>query len=89
LIVGAQRPGERDLRCAGALTFTVAVAVLVPPAPVAVSVYVVVEDGFTMNDSANGWPPMALSMETTVAFVVVHVSVADCRVVMEVGAEGD
>src|ERR1043165_7150552 len=61
----------------GVFTVTVAVAVLVPPAPDAVSVYVVVEPGVTTIDPLRACAPMPWSIETLVAFVVVHESVEE------------
>ena len=56
-------------------TVTVAVFVIVPPDPVAVNVYVVVDVGLTFTLPEVGFDPMPLSIDTDVAFVVVHVSV--------------
>lgn len=67
-------------------TVTVAVAVTVPPLPVAVSVYVVVEVGLTVVEPESATVPMPLSMDTLVALVVLHVSVAELPNVMLVGA---
>ena len=67
-------------------TVTVAVFVIVPPGPVAVSVYVVVLVGLTDTFPDVGLLPTPLSIETEVAFVVVHVSVDDCPAPIDVGA---
>ena len=48
---------------------------VVPPVPVAVSMYVVVCDGMTGVDPFNGCAPSELSIETFVALVVDHESV--------------
>ena len=45
---------------------------------VALSVYSVVFDGVTVNDPEVPTGPMPLSIETSLASVVVHVSVDDC-----------
>ena len=69
----------------GVETVTVTCFVTVPPAPVAVSVYVVVTEGETPTDPLAGSLPTPLSIVTLVAFVVDHVSVALCPGWMEVG----
>src|SRR5947209_8656142 len=62
----------------GAFTVTRAVAVCVPPSPFAVNVYVVESDGLTCCEPFGCTAPTPLSMLTSVAFVVCHVSVVDC-----------
>jgi hypothetical protein len=59
-----------------ACTETVAAAVTVPPAPVAVKVYSVVADGVTLTDPDAATAPMPLSIATVEAFSVVHDNVA-------------
>src|SRR5207253_11292038 len=54
-----------------------AVAVCVPPAPLAVKVYVVESEGLTCCEPLGCTAP-TLSMLTSVAFVVCQVSVEDC-----------
>ena len=49
------------------------------------SVYVVVVVGLTGTDPDVGFDPTPLSIETDVAFVVVHVSVDDCPAPIVVG----
>src|SRR5581483_465716 len=61
----------------GAFTVTRAVAVCVPPAPFAVSVYVVESVGVTCCEPFGCTAPTPLSMLTSVAFVVCQVSVVD------------
>ena len=56
-------------------TVTVTWRVVVPPVPVAVSMYVVVCDGMTGVDPFSGCAPSPLSIETFVALVVDHESV--------------
>lgn len=76
---------ENEIVGAGCVTVTVAVFVVVPPGPVAVSVYVVVEAGLTLVFPETGLLPTPLSMETVVAFVVDHVSVDDWPAMIDVG----
>ena len=70
----------------GGITVTIAVHVTVPPEPVAVPVYVTVVSGETDNE-----PPETVTIEpillteNDVAFVVVHESVDESPVVIEVG----
>jgi hypothetical protein len=64
---------------------TVTCFVAVPLGPVAVRVYVVVALGLTDVLPFWGWLPMPLSIETVVAFVVVHERVEDCPGAMLVG----
>ena len=66
-------------------TETFAVAVEVPPGPVAVRVYVVVAEGETETLPDVGCDPMPLSMVTDVALVVLHVNVELCPAVMLAG----
>jgi hypothetical protein len=68
------------------MTVTVAVLVIVPPGPVTVSVYVVVEAGLTEALPDAGLLPTPLSMEIDVAFVVDQVSVDDWPALIDVGA---
>src|SRR3954447_13134624 len=68
---------EKEIVGAGCVTVTVAVLVITPPGPVAVSVYVVVDDGLTPTDPDAGLLPTPLSIEIDVAFVVDQVSVDD------------
>jgi hypothetical protein len=77
---------EKETVGAGTVTVTVAVLVVVPPGPLAVSVYVVVDDGLTLVLPDVAWLPTPLSMEIDVAFDDVHVSVDDCPGLMVVGA---
>src|SRR5260370_32527255 len=56
------------------LTVTVAELIVVPPAPVAVSVYVVVSVGWTGVEPESACDPTPLSMVTVVAFVVLQTS---------------
>lgn len=69
----------------GACTVTVAAAVAVPPPPVAVNVYWVVAAGLTVTDPEAATVPTPLLMETVLAFVVVHVKVADAPAVTLAG----
>lgn len=68
-------------------TVTIACAVIVPPGPVAVRVYVVLAEGCTvMLPPDTGWTaPIPLSMLADVAFVVDQVRVALCPDMMLVG----
>jgi hypothetical protein len=66
---------ENEIVGGGVFTVTVAVLVIVPPGPVAVSVYVVVPDGLTPTEPDVGLLPTPLSIEIVVAFVEVQVSV--------------
>ncbi len=66
-------------------TLTVAWAVVVPPGPVAVSVYVVVAEGETVTVPEVGCDPMPLSIVTEVALLVDHDRVDDCPAEIEVG----
>jgi hypothetical protein len=67
------------------VTAIVAVQWTVPPVPVAVSVYVVVEAGETGVEPFTATEPMLLSRLTEVALVVVHVSVEELPVWIAVG----
>src|ERR1019366_4141844 len=67
------------------VTVTVAVPVIVPPGPFAVSVYVVVSVGCTVVDPDTGCDPTPLSIEIVVALDDVQVSVDDCPSVIVVG----
>jgi hypothetical protein len=68
------------------VTETVAVAVAVPPGPVAFAVYVVEAVGETVADPVGASPvPTPLLMSTVVTFVVDHESVADPPGPMDVG----
>ena len=70
-------------------TVTVAVAVAVPPGPVAFAVYVVVADGLTACvpplDTSVYVVPSLPEIVTCVAFTAVTVSVEDCPDAMVVG----
>ncbi len=69
--------GDADRVAVGAAACTVTVATDVTvPLPVAVSVYSVVAVGLTVVEPDAATTPMPSSMETEVAFDVVHVSVA-------------
>jgi hypothetical protein len=71
-------------------TVTLATEVAVPPLPVAVNVYCVVADGVTAIDPEAATIPMPLLIETVLAFVVVHVKVAELPAVTVAGvAESD
>ena len=63
---------------------TVAVAAVVPLAPLAVSVYVVVVVGLTLVLPSTSRVPLVPGMETEVAFVVVHVRVTSVPAAIEV-----
>lgn len=71
------------IRTTGAVTVTVAVLVTLPPAPLAINVYVVVAGGETLCD------PLAAtvvpSRVTLVAFDVVHDSVAELPLTIDEG----
>ena len=58
---------------------------IVPPVPVTVRVYVVVDVGETIFDPFTATAPMPLSSDTEVAFVVDHVSVDELPLTIEVG----
>ena len=81
-------PGEATSVAVGAAvcTVTVATAFAVPLTPVAVRVYSVVADGVTVVDPEAGTVPMLGAIETVVALVVVHVSVAGLPATTVVGA---
>ena len=64
---------------------TVAVFVTVPPGPVAVSVYVVVEAGLTLAVPDAGLLPTPLSIEIDVALVLDQASVEDWPALIDVG----
>ncbi len=66
-------------------TVTVALAVELPPGPVAVNVYVVVVDGETETLPDVGCDPMPLSIVTDVALLVLQLNVELCPGVMLVG----
>src|SRR5277367_6630773 len=68
----------------GWFTVTRVVAVCVPPAPLAVSVYVVESDGLTVCDPLGCTAPTP-SMLASVALLVCHVSVVDCPLSIVVG----
>jgi hypothetical protein len=89
IVVGdAERLAEGG--AAAACTVTVAAEVTVPPLPVAVNVYCVVADGLTVIDPEAATVPMPLLIETVLAFVVVHVKVAELPAVTVAGvAESD
>lgn len=63
---------------------TVVKAVTLPPVPVAVKVYCVVVDGLTVVDPDAATVPMPWSMETAVAFAVVHDRMAELPAVIVV-----
>jgi len=69
----------------GVDTVIVTCRVIVPPAPLAVSVYVVVAVGDTGAEPESGREPRPLSIVTVVAFVVVHVRVDDWPAMIAVG----
>ena len=56
-----------------ALTSTVALAVVIPPGPVAVIVYVVVSDGVTVVEPLKATEPIPWSMEQVSASVALQV----------------
>jgi len=70
----------------GADTDTVAFAVVSPPGPIAVNVYVVVSDGITRRFPLAITVPMPLLIEVLVAPVTVHRSTADWPRSMLVGS---
>ncbi len=69
----------------GSITFTVTDLVVVPPGPVAVSVYVVETVGETDSESFNAVDTTPEEIETVVAFVVVHVRVDEPPMFIVVG----
>ena len=77
-LAGEQVPPEEP-------TVTVALAVDDPPGPVAVSVYVVVDDGDTAMLPEVGCDPMPLSIVTEVALLVLQFNVELCPAVMLAG----
>lgn len=66
-------------------TVTVVAEVTVPPVPVAVKVYCVVVVGLTVVEPEGDTTPIPWSMETVVAFAVVHVRVDEFPAVIVVG----
>jgi hypothetical protein len=76
---GVMVVGETERLAVGgdACTVTVATAVVVPFAPVAVKVYSVVEDGVTLTDPDTATVPTPLLIVTVEAFAVVHDKVAE------------
>jgi len=78
--------GEAEIETADCkATLTDAVAVTVPPGPVAVSVYVVVWVGETVFEPEACAAPTPLSIWTEVAFVTVQDRVEFCPAAMEAG----
>jgi hypothetical protein len=78
LITGAAAGGLGE-------TVTAAVAVVVPPGPVAVRVYDVLSVGFTVTDPETGKVPVMPEMLTDVAFVVAQLKVALSPITMFAG----
>jgi hypothetical protein len=70
----------------GGVTVTVTCFVMVPPMPLAVSVYVVVAGGETDRVPLVGTAPTPLSIDALVAFVVVQARDVDSPSLMVVGA---
>jgi hypothetical protein len=64
----------------------VTLAVAMPPAPIAVMVYEVVTVGDTLIDPLGPTAPMPGSISQEVAFVELHIRVADCPYRMLTGS---
>jgi hypothetical protein len=76
---------EKEIVGGGWTTVTLAVFVIVPPGPLAVSVYVVVVVGLTLAVPDTGLLPTPLSIEIVVALVEDQVSVDDWPALIDVG----